>query len=375
MEGYGYPAQKKEKRCYEIMHADRLVARVDLAGKAQVLSWQYMPFDLYLEEETDIDARLNNLENFYHWCASRMLTLDRTYAKEILNSIGAPQAVTDRERAQVVLSYHAVSLTDVYWVRPMGEACSFAAVNLYDNSLSKAVIPISLRGKQMTATNQELAQDLSTAGCFPKAWIQEKDGFWLLKDGDADAVQRELAASAICRCFDIPQVEYEEAFYDGEPVTRSRLVTSRRYSLVTKMAFDIYAVNHDLNTLEICKRLDPVGYYGMNILDYLTGNTDRHPENWGFLVDNETNQAVSLYPLMDFNRAFFSYDTLEGANCLTVLPAKQTQREAAIEAVRRIGLRQKCEPDPSLFGVRGDWAEMFERRLRELKKQESGTAF
>ena len=32
---------------------------------------------------------VNNLTNFYFWCASRVLTLDRQYAKEILNSIGA----------------------------------------------------------------------------------------------------------------------------------------------------------------------------------------------------------------------------------------------------------------------------------------------
>ena len=79
-------------------------------------------------------------------------------------------------------------------------------------------------------------------------------------------------------------------------------------------------------------------YYGMNLLDYLTGNTDRHPENWGFLVDNETNQYISLYPVMDFNRSFLAYDTLEGANCQTVFPEKMSQREAAMEAVKRIGL-------------------------------------
>ena len=32
----------------------------------------------------------------------------------------------------------------------------------------------------------------------------------------------------------------------------------------------------------------------MNILDYLTGNTDRHPENWGFYVDNSNNKYTEL---------------------------------------------------------------------------------
>ena len=73
-----------------------------------------------------------------------MLPLDRKYAKDILNSIGMAQAVTDRDRAQITLSYHCVSLTDVYWVRKKEEASvSFADVNLYDHSLNDAIVELS----------------------------------------------------------------------------------------------------------------------------------------------------------------------------------------------------------------------------------------
>ena len=104
---------------YEIMHMEKKVAEVSTSGKVQIFQEQFMPYDLFLEEneETDIDTLVNNLINFYHWCASRVLSLDRVYAKEILNSIGAAQAVTDKERAKISLSYHCVSLTDVYWVK------------------------------------------------------------------------------------------------------------------------------------------------------------------------------------------------------------------------------------------------------------------
>lgn len=37
------------------------------------------------------------------WCSSRLFPLDRKYAKEILNSIGQKQAVTDKERAQIAM--------------------------------------------------------------------------------------------------------------------------------------------------------------------------------------------------------------------------------------------------------------------------------
>ena len=358
----------KKSITYEIMHMDNVVASVSTLGQAKILNGQFMPYDMYLEESTDFDELVNNLANFYYWCASRVLSLDRTYAKEIMNSLGVSQAVTDQDRAQISLSYHCVSLNDVYWVRTAGEKVTFAELNLYDNPLNEAIIPLPLKGKHLTVTNKELAPDLSTKGCFPKAWIRSGTEFRLLKDGGEKVVRRELLASKICRCFDIPQVKYEEYCYDGEIVSQSTIVTSKRYSMVSKMAYDVYAVNNDLDTVEECIRLDPISYYGMNILDYLVGNTDRHPENWGFLVDNSTNVPVSLYPIMDFNMSFQTYDNLDGANCQTVGSRKMTQREAAVEAVQAIGLRQLCEVDLSVFEDMNQEREMFMLRLAELKK-------
>lgn len=59
-----------------------------------------MPYNLYLEEDNYIDTLVNNIMNFNYWCSTRVLTLDRKYAKEILNSIGMKQAVTDKDRAK-----------------------------------------------------------------------------------------------------------------------------------------------------------------------------------------------------------------------------------------------------------------------------------
>ena len=359
--------QKNDMICYDIMHGEKKVAEIDTRGKATVLDERFIPYDLYLEEECDFDTLINNMNNFYHWCASRVLSLDRKYAKEILNSIGMAQAMTDRDRAKISLSYHCVSLTDIYWVKKSDEDISYEKINLYDNSLNEAVVELSLRGKPMTVTNQELAPDLSTKGCFPKAWIRRGKDFILLKDGGDDAVQKELLASRLCQCFDFKQVKYEEGFYDGQKVTQSKMITSKQYSIVSKMEFEIYAQNHDLAVLDECLRIDKETYYGMNILDYLVGNIDRHPENWGLLVDNQMNKYISLYPIMDLNQSFGSYDTIDGANCQTVYPEKKTQREAAIEAVRNIGLHQIKDIDGELFEDKIEWKEMFFRRLEELK--------
>lgn len=354
---------------YDIMHMEQKVASIRRDGRCLLCDVKMLPYNLYLEqnEDEDIEIRVQNLDNFYHWCASRVLMLDRTYAKEILNSIGATQSATDKDRAQIALSYHALSLMDVYWTKEGDENVTFSDINLYENRLETAFVDVSLRGKQITIQNRHLvAEDLSTQGCFPKAWIRKNDGFYLMKDGSEEAVERELLASKICQCFQVNQIVYEETNYDGQKVSVSRLLTSLQYSVVPMEYFEIYCANHDQTGEEAVLALDSYSYYMMNVLDYLIGNTDRHWGNWGVLVDNQTNEPVRLYDLMDFNRAFEAYDTLDGGKCLTTTRA-QNQREAAVEAVKKAGLNQIREIDEKWFQSEAQ-KEMFMQRLSLLHK-------
>lgn len=352
---------------YEIMHMDRLTAQIDQNGHSKIYEEAFLPYNLWLEEAEDLDTLVNNITNFYYWCASRVLTLDRKYAKEILNSMGMRQAVTDRERAKIALSYRCASLTDVFWVRRTGEAVTFAEVNLYQNHLDNTFLDISLLGRQYTVENQELARDAATNGCFAKAWRRTGNGFQLLKDGGKEAVERELLASQVCRCFSADQVLYESGSFEGEDVSVSENMTSLKVSIASMEAFELYVMNHDKNLEKTVLSLDRHGYYMMNLLDYLIGNTDRHWGNWGVLVDNRTNRPISLHKLMDFNQAFHSYDTFDGAGCQTLFGRHATQREAAEEAVRAVGLNQIMEVKKEAFSELPQMYEMFQRRLEHLK--------
>lgn len=329
-----------------------------------------MPYNLYFEQtqQEDIDIRVQNLENFYHWCASRVLTLDREYAKEILNSIGVSQASTDKERAKIALSYHCLSLTDIFWTKRREEKTDFSKINLFENHLVSAFSDVSLKGRQMTSDNAHLiADNLGTKGCFPKAWIRKDNTFYLLKDGGIQSVDRELLASRICRCFDVNQTWYEEGYYDGEKVSFSKIMTSLNYSIVPMKHYEFYLINRGMNKMEAILELDAYSYYMMNIIDYLIGNTDRHWGNWGVLVDNTTNMPIRLHDLMDFNKAFGAYETIEGANCLTT-ERRLTQKEAAIEAVREVGLNQIKNVEDAWF-TDYEVKKMFFSRLEVLKNQ------
>lgn len=362
---------------YIIMHKNKVVASVREDGTATIYSHKFMPYNLWLETEKDIDSRVNNLNNFYYWCASRVLTLDRKYAKEILNAIGAKQAMTDRDRAMIAISYHALCLTDVYWVRIDArgnkENEKFEDISLYRHSLSNAFADVSLLGRQITAQNAELldnqdaAGDIATNGVAPKAWIRKDGIFYLIKNGDERDVQAELLASKIADCFQIDHVAYIPDRFDDRNVSKSKLITSEELSIVSAEYIDIYCANHDLNMEKFVLQKDRYNFHMMNIIDYLTGNSDRHWGNWGFFVDNSNNSLLKLYPLMDFNKAFTSYDTIEGGKCQTVSHFI-SQKDAAIAAVKEIGLNQKSEISEKWFD-NTTYYEMFKNRLEILKTQ------
>ena len=352
---------------FTVMHKDRAVALIREDGTCAILAPDFMPYNLWLEDSGDLDTRLNNLNNFYYWCASRVLTLDRRYAKEILNSIGAKQAVTDRDRAAIAISYHGLSLTDVYWIRHERETVGFAELSLFRHSLSGAFADVSLNGRQLTVRNAELvtpldaAGDVGTQGVAPKAWLRENGSFYLLKDGDERDVKAELLASKIARCFRAESVAYEPAAFEGRPVSKSLIITSEAQSLVPMEAVEIYCLNHGLERDAFVLEKDAYAFHMMNLIDYLVGNTDRHWGNWGFLVDNDTNRLERLHPLMDFNKAFLSYDTIDGARCQTSA-RKLSQLDAAREAVQAVGLNQIAEIKPEWFEDAAQW-QMFCKRL------------
>lgn len=349
-----------------IMHAKKRVASLCKNGLCKIYLPDFMPYNLYTEESDDIDSRINNLNNFYYWCATRVLSLDRQYAKEILNSIGAKQATTDRDRAEIALSYHCLSLSDVYWVCREGENADFSEINLFENRLDNAFVDLALKGKQMTVQNSSLiADNVSTVGCFPKAWIRIDGDIYLLKDGGSKFVENEITASRICSHFKCNRVMYDEYEFEGQKVSRCRLSTSLKYANVSMAAYTIYCANNEKDEIQDIMELDLHGYCMMNILDYLIGNTDRHWENWGVMVDNETNKPIRLYDLMDFNQAFNSYNDTNGANCLTAKGLNQ--REAAEQAVKRIGLNQISPIDEGIFRGDAQKLDMFKKRLDILQ--------
>ena len=284
----------KDNSEYIIMLKDTEVCSINRgSGVVAIYNKGLMPYDIYLEDDEYADAQ-NNITVFHWWCAHRVLSLDREHAKAILNACGLKQAVTDKDKADIALEYKCLSLRDFYWVKKKDDTDQWKEINLFDNSLSNAVVSIALNGENLSVTNKYLiSSDLTTDGVFPKAWYREGHTFYLYKGDKNNSVNKEVRASKILQQLGFRVLNYEKTLYDQSEVAVSKCFTSKEIGYVT--AGDMIQ-NYDIDTN--CYEYDI-----MNLCDYLVGNSDRHQDNWGYIFNDE-RVIVGFAPIFDFNHAF-----------------------------------------------------------------------
>ena len=344
------------------MFGEQSVLEINISnGEINIINPKLMPYGLYLDKQDNF----NNLINFYNWLSNRMLPIERKYIKEILNYLNLKQSTTDIERAKIVMEYHSVSVSDIYWTKEDDENADWNSINIFDNSLNEAIFDVALHGKNLTIQTQGLvSQDINVQGYYPKAWKRLDDGLYLFKADVEGSVDKEVTASSILDILGIPHLEYSYSFYDGEKTSLCKCITNKKISMVSAQDMEIWCTNKDISLIDFTIKLDSMGYAYMNLADYLVGNNDRHLGNWGFLVDEE-NQVLCLHPLFDFNSSFKTTG-IKGGLCLPE-NNKITQLEAARRALRYIDI-PKCNPVPRNIFINEEDYDLFNRRYNELLK-------
>lgn len=314
-----------------IMRKNRPLCEFD-SKSGLVKNINELPLDLFLEESEDFDTRLNNSNNFNHWCASRVLSLDRIHAKAILNSCALKQGQTDKERAQIALSYKCLSLHDSYWVKS-DDKDDWDKINLFDHSLNDAV-DVSLQGRSLTLNNTMLiASDCATDGIAPKAWVRKDGELFMLKGNlpGSNSVEKEVEASKMLQKLGIDVLNYDFYKYKGHPVAASKCYTTKD---ISQISLGAYQENHSF--LEQAKDKDIYDLHILNLCDYLSENIDRHWGNINFLYDD--SGILGFSKPMDFNHSF---EAKEAQICLPmkyIYNKEYTQKEAAVAAIKYTGI-------------------------------------
>ncbi len=349
----------------QLLLKDTPVLEIRDDGTCIVLDFERLPFAL----------RKQNIaySEFVEWAMNRTLSLGRSYAKEILNTLRLSQ----NNRYAIFKACRGLSLEDAYWVKQDGDAQTWEDVNLFYNSLTLFVTEVSLSGSnKQFKVNVDIKQnihtpELTTLGASAKGWIRHEDGLYLHKVG-----KYELPACEILDALGIEHIPYRESTQDeihlylsderkewiqgvGEAIVNSKLFTSEDVALVTFEEFASLCAVYGLNPYDEAKKINPEFYFKMQIADYILNNNDRHEQNWGFLMDNQTGKLISFCPLFDHDHAFAGYDNI--ASQTTEEEMTLYEAAKAAQAELKMDMKALFEMECPKYLEQEQWEKVLER--------------
>lgn len=273
-----------------------------------------LPYGLrgVFRSNTNIKSVLHNIESLKTYLSSRVLSLSRDNAKQLLTLFKIKQSNDIETRVGICIKCRGVSVQDSYWIKyDTDKDLRWADINIRDKKLAD-IVDVALYGVHPSITVDIHSPELTTSGLFRKAWIREKDGLYLLKSDRTNNfinTKMEVLASKVLGCFEF-NCNLDYVRYTG----RYRNTTVGRLYVDKCKNF----INEKVSLVDADAVISAIGRSGrkfngytpeiasITVIDFILANTDRHMENWGFLMDNETGKITGLAPLFDFNCALVS---------------------------------------------------------------------
>lgn len=373
---------------YTLMLEDTPVIEFDFEEMTtHVWHSELLPF--YLRGSL-VEADMRNVAEYYkaqaknilllkEYCASRVLSLSRENAKQIYAACGISQNNSIENRVAICLHCKGVSVNDSYWFKTAGSADTWESVNVRTNHLAE-IVDVALGGKNPTLTTSDNCPELTTKGLFRKAWTRQNNDLYLLKSdrlSDNSNTRAELLVSQILDCTDIPHVQYTESQYDDMLVAKCKNFVAQGTSFVEAHELILYCKDTGLDYTQTM--LDRFGkdFANIAVIDYLIQNTDRHDENYGFIMDNTTGYLVSVAPLFDHNQALIAdwlgkdvSDTLS-----QMLPGTRTILSTALRMAKYSDIKWDMEKWSTLVRLLPEQKVVFdniERRVKSIQQYKEG---
>ncbi|MCL2694870.1 MAG: hypothetical protein FWE69_00910 [Clostridiales bacterium] len=269
-----------------LLSKDTPIAKI-INGDLQPILPERLP--LFLQRIGDIDG----------WLCSRAIDNHRTNSRLLKKAL----RLQNRDDLTAVLSVNAATITDNYWVKPLGDtATSYAdvrfSVNRFDN--------LALTG-DVNSFHQDPSRtpELTNTGSFEKCWRLYDGQWWMIKAGKPEELFSELLIYRIGKLLGFPMAEYEP---------EGAFIKSRDFTQGANVDFEpaVSIVGDTPDYIKIYDALKPYGehitdaYLQMCYLDALVLNLDRHEHNFGVLRDSDTGAVISLAPFFDHNIALVS---------------------------------------------------------------------
>lgn len=274
-----------------LMSKDSVVAAYNLDKNiVKIINFNLLPFGL---RHNSLSA--NDIEE---WLKLRVLSLSRSNADKITEAIG----IEKTHKLKLAGYCRALSLTDCFWVKSINSRVKWVDVNLYHNSLSKAIADAALVGKHVSIQGRAATPEITGKGGYAKCWRRINGNIYLLKLGvhsTPNEAEIEVLCSDILDHLDIAHVKYELYYTKNMKASKCQLLTSEDIGICNAYEYEAYCNMQGINFNGIMEHTDD--YLKMLIVDYLIWNTDRHGENWGITFDINTGKELGLHPLLDHN--------------------------------------------------------------------------
>ena len=239
-----------------------------------------------------------NDETLWTWLTRRMVPRNRRNIEELMARIG----LSSRNVKGIIELCRGLSLNDVYWVVPDGCEDSWKDFNLYENDFSNAIAQMAFSGVGPDFREQWTSSpEFTTNGMLAKCWRRIDGNVLLYKSGTEGASNTgfepysEFYASQIAEAMGLGHVAYGLSRFKGRLCSTCPLFTSDRYGYVPAGR----VVSRD-------EALADPRFADIFFFDAVIFNTDRHMGNFGYLVDNDTNEIVGAAPIFDNGYGLFS---------------------------------------------------------------------
>lgn len=253
---------------------------------------RFLPLDLH-GQATD--------EGLWRWLKHRVVPKHRAYTADLMARLG----LDARDVRGIIRICRGLSLNDVFWVVEDGFAGRWRDYNLYENRFSDVVAAIAFTGLGPGVPDAWTSSpELTTNGMLAKCWRRKGDVVELYKSGTTGALNAgfepysEFYAAQLAEAMGINFVSYGLSMFKGRLCSTCPLFTSDKYG---------YLPAGRLLSRE--EALGDARFADIFLLDAVIFNTDRHMGNFGYLVDNDTNEIVGAAPVFDNGYGLFSLAT------------------------------------------------------------------
>ncbi len=240
-------------------------------------------------------------EKLWRWLKYRAVPKHRAHVEDLLARLG----LNGKDLCGIIRLCRGLSLNDVFWVVEDDFTGRWKDFNLYENCFSETVASLAFTGLgQEISGDWTSSPELTTNGMLAKCWRRKGDVITLYKSGTTGALNAgfepysEFYAAQLAEAMGMNFVPYGLSMFKGLLCSTCPLFTSDKFG---------YLPAGRLLSRE--EALADPRFADIFLFDALVFNTDRHMGNFGYLIDNDTNEIVGAAPVFDNGYGLFSLAT------------------------------------------------------------------